>query len=267
MKTWLMLAAGVLVAGTAWAAADKNAKTGKIKVTSPGVVIRLKTPEDRTYGGAKVMKSQGEYDGIPLPVDKEVPMPEGKYEINSITATQQAKDDNGAPVVWSMTAEKDLGKLKDVTVKADETVVLEAGGPFKVKVDLKFLPENNNDPHVKVRTEHPGQSVLIKVRYVGKGGEEYVPRLWKGRTLSATNPQVRIWDEAGNMIHSVAYDLALDKPNPSYLNPRPGFGGASWRRPPNLQGKFRIEVVPYAGPFEFEKQPEDDWKEFPDPKK
>jgi len=262
MKTWLMLAAGLLVAGTAWAAADKGAKTGKVKVATPGLIVRIKVPEDKTYGQGKVMRNQADYAGIPLPCGKEVPMPEGKYEVGSVTVFQEAKDENGIPVTWSMTTENGLGKLHDFTVKADETVVLEGGGPFKIKVDLKFWPENN-DSQSKTRSDHPMQGVSIKVRYVGKSGEEYVPRLMKGRNDSPTAPQVRIWAQDGTMIKSAVYSLTLDMPAVGIRSRSTNFGGASWTKPVNFQGKFRVEVVPYAGPFEIEKQPEDDWKEFP----
>jgi hypothetical protein len=264
MKTWLVVAAGLLAAGTVWAAAPKNAKTGKVKVATPGLIVRLKTPDSgsRPYLAGKPMKSQGDYDGIPLPVDKEVPMPEGKYEVSSVTVAEQGKDENGAVAVWTLTAEKELGKLRDVTVTADETVVLEGGGPFKIKIDIKFWPDGLDQ-----RSSERGDGASIRIRYVGKSGEEYHPRLMKGRNVSGSMPQVRIYNQENTLVYSSAYSFMADKDVASVPGQPAAFGGVGWRMPPGFMGKFRIQVIPNAGPFQFEKQAEDDWKEFPRPGK
>jgi len=179
MKRWLTLAGILLFVGTTLAA---NApKGGTLKVDSPGLVLTLKAGTNRLTGKPAE---------VPVPPLKEIPLPAGSYDVASVALCAQ----DAARQVWTLTSAGQLGSLKSIEVTEGQTTTVSGGQALSVKATLTG----------KQAGLPAGANVTVLLRYVGKAGEVYDPKVMKGRSPGPA-PAIRIVDENGGLLSEGLY--------------------------------------------------------------
>jgi len=199
MKRLLILLAVLLLLGAAGAAHLSGLSTGALRVATPGLVLNLQTTMQS--------KVAGKTKELPIPPAREVKLPVGEHKVSSITLCAQDKQRK----VWVLQSLGSLGKLKTVQVAEGQTTVVEGGGPLRVKTILKVLNPAEGDKPMSTapytsspRGSRTAEYVSVRVRYVGKAGEHYGPRVMIGKSVGPP-PSIRLCDYDGNVIVSGRY--------------------------------------------------------------
>jgi len=162
-------------------------------------------------------------DGTKLNVtNKGTPLRAGTYTVKSLCLYK--KDEKNR--VWELHGAGPLGTMDSVTVEAEQEKILDPGPPIAFRVGA-YQPK-----------DRPG-AVVIEVMVHGKYGEGYYPGAFLGRNRPPA-PAFRVLNDAGKTV--LAGEITVGK----------GAGGSYvWNPPAGLTGKFKIEVKPFMGPFEW----------------
>ncbi|MBE3132220.1 MAG: hypothetical protein IMZ55_02005 [Acidobacteria bacterium] len=172
MKRLPLLLVVLLSLAVAFSAESAARPTGKLKVSTPGVVLELKM-------GAKP---------APLPNGREVPLPVGSYQPAKITC--YAPQAGGKkPEMWSIECKGPFGELKEISVTEGEVADVQAGAPFQLK------------PVISSMTTKAGvRSIPIGFTITGKAGEAYSASTIMKNKIRVPAPQVKILDEKGTVL-------------------------------------------------------------------
>ncbi len=166
------VAAGLCItlAGTLLAAA---ANTGTLKITTPGMVLKLKI-QGKDY---------------PIPPNKAVSLPAGAYKTAGIELyAPEPRTRN----LWRLNGGA-TGKLAQVEIKAGEETTVEGGQPITVRAP------------VSMSTKAGLTTVLIGLAYNGTSGEYYSSVVYKGRAR-VPNPKLLVVAENGQVIHKAQFE-------------------------------------------------------------
>lgn len=251
MRKGLILASVLAVAVAAWAAGEEARKMGTVKVTTPGMVLKVKVPS---------AKADGKAEEVPLPPLKEVPLPEGAYEVASVQLFGQGVW-KGKREVWCLETTEEIGKLRNFAVADGGKTTLEGGAPLTLKVTTRIEDEDDRDrPVSRERGVKAHKVVRVLFVYVGKSGEQYDPRIKKGKN-PGPNPVVRVLDPEGKVLDEGTYSYPV-RDISSHANVVGGYAGQyvnpgkregyTWTIPAGFKGKVQVEVLP-IGPFEVKK--------------
>jgi len=154
---------------------------GKIKVTTPGLVLELQDPTSRNKR-------------VNIPANQEIPAPPGTYKTTKLT--QYAQDTSTArPTTWSIMCRSQFGNVATVTVAAGETTEVSAGAPLVVRADAQV-----------VKDKAKGTSVSIGLGVYGSAGESYATdSIMQGKRRVPT-PSLKILDENGKEMASGTFE-------------------------------------------------------------
>jgi len=242
MRKALVLALVLASAAAVWAAADGPRKMGTVKIVTPGLVVNLK---------GEPAKPGRKSNDVPIPPLKEVPLPEGTYDVGSLQLFTQAVR-KGKPEVWSLESAEELGKLKSFSVAAGGTTTLEGGPPLALKIKAAVQEVDANDRPVRQTWDNPTHpAVRVLFTFVGKAGEEYQPRPKRGKN-AGPSPQVRLLDGDGKVLDQGTYRSPMGEVGSAADTYAVGAvpEGYCWRIPKDFKGRVRVEVVPEIGSLE-----------------
>ena len=158
----------VVLGSLAVAMTVHSATTGNIKVTSPGVILDLKTGTTPT----------------PVPFGREVPVPPDTYTPADIICMNQDKAG-----LWQIKSTGPFGKVQQIQVTEGQTTEVEAGPPFLIKATVSTA-----------QTTAQGKVVTIGLVITGKAGESYSPASITKNKGSVPPPQFRIVSENGQVV-------------------------------------------------------------------
>ena len=212
MRKCLVLGAALLFLAGAWADAANGPKGGTLKVGTPGMILKIKMDSSSQYATKKI--------DVPVPANKEFPLPAGKYESSGIELYAQDKQKQ----VWGLESAGNLGSLKTFDITEGQTTTVEGGAPLTLKITATVT---NAAPAAKplvvpgragagcanapVAGQAPpaaaGKVVNVIVRYVGKSGEEYGPKLTLGNR-AMTPPTMRVATYEGKVLDQAPYRFA-----------------------------------------------------------
>jgi hypothetical protein len=222
MRKCLVLGVALLFLTSAWADAENARGGGTLKVGTLGMVLKVKMDPSSKYATKKV--------DVPVPANKDFNLPAGKYDVAGVELYAQDKQKQ----VWGLESAGNLGSLKTFDITEGQTTTVEGGGPLTLKITATVA----NGPAAKapivpvapvragagcanapVAGQAPpaganppaatGKVVNVIVRYVGKSGEEYGPKLTVGNR-PMTPPAMRVATYEGKVLDQAPYKFAAN---------------------------------------------------------
>lgn len=148
--------------------------TGKLKVATPGMVMKLE------IRGRKVS----------VPPNKEVPLPAGTYKTAGLEIYAKAPRSRD---LWRCNG-RSYGKLAKVEIEPGQLTTLEGGQPIAVRTPVSIR-----------KSKTRGSIVNIGLHYVGTSGESYSTVVYKGRSR-VPRPKLMIVTENGHVIHKGQFE-------------------------------------------------------------
>jgi hypothetical protein len=168
----------LLSLAVAFTAESASNTTGKLKVSTPGVMLELKMGTKPT----------------PVPNGREIPLPVGAYTPAKITC--YAKQGAGKkPEMWSIQSTGPFGTLKEISVTEGQVTDVTAGPPFTLTAGVS-----------KATMKAGVKTVPISLRITGAAGEIYSPATIMKDKTKMPAPQVRVLDEKGAVLAQGAFE-------------------------------------------------------------
>ena len=178
MRRVPLLAAVLLSLAVAFTAESASNTTGKLKVSTPGVMLELKMSNKPT----------------PVPNGREIPLPVGAYTPAKITC--YAKQGAGKkPEMRSIQSTGPFGDLKQISVTEGQLTEVTAGPPFTLTAGVS-----------KATIKAGVKTVSIGLKIVGAAGEVYSPATIMKDKTKMPAPQVRVLDEKGAVLAQGAFE-------------------------------------------------------------
>jgi len=192
-KSVIVATAAILLFGGVLAVAATAVKTGILKVDSPGLVLKFRLEKPKSKG-AKAKET-------PVPPEKEVPFPVGSHTPSSLTLC--AQDDKRQ--TWSLESAGGFGQLQTITVSEGQTTTVQGGAPLKIQTTVTVTEEKSPKSKSKKDASEPKQYIVnVVLRYLGKAGENYSPRVMIGNRR-ADPPTIRLLTYEGKVLAEGPY--------------------------------------------------------------
>jgi len=219
MRKCLVLGVALLFLASAWADAENARGGGTLKVGTLGMIVKVKMDPSSKYASKKV--------DVPVPANKDFNLPAGKYDVAGVELYAQDKQKQ----VWGLESAGNLGSLKTFEITEGQTTTVEGGGPLTLKITATVTtgpapkaaivpvragaagcanaPVAGQAPPAVGNPPAAGKVVNVIVRYVGKSGEEYGPRLTLGNR-PMTPPAMRVATYEGKVLDQAPYKFAAN---------------------------------------------------------
>ena len=202
-----------------------------VRVLAPMVLAALLTPPARGAGNPAIVKLTKPdvtceivfEDGKKLVVTpKGAPLNEGTYWVKSLSLFKKDKDGQ----TWEMRAVGNLTNVQVIIVEEGQEKILDLGPPIAFHGGVS-QPKDKPD------------ILAIQLSVLGRYGEGYLPQAYVGGGRRSP-PMFRILTADGKKVFEDRF--AATTTNSLHYE---------WTIPRGLTGKFKLEIQPDIGPFEW----------------